>query len=269
MKQRITRALRIGSRINNSTDGSLIFVGSGRFSEDNSNLFWDDATNRLGIGTNTPSESLDVRDGAIRVGYETDTFDELIEFYRNGNKIGVIDNNNSNIRIQSTNGNAVQVINDGGVGFQITDSDIIDIVGSPTMSTALQALVDHNNTSNKQGGTSGEYYHLTSAQHGQIPAAALTQGSVVFAGVSGVLSEDNSNFFWDDSSNELGVGTNTPAAKLDVAGGVKVADDTDTCDATKVGTLRYNSDSNNSYCDMCMQDGAATYSWTNIVQHNW
>jgi len=39
---------------------------------------------------------------------------------------------------------------------------------------------------------------------------AFTAGSVVFAGTSGVLAQDNSNFFWDDSSNELGIGTTSP-----------------------------------------------------------
>lgn len=39
----------------------------------------------------------------------------------------------------------------------------------------------------------------------------FTTGSVVFAGTSG-LTQDNSNFFWDDTNNGLGIGTNTPAS---------------------------------------------------------
>jgi len=38
----------------------------------------------------------------------------------------------------------------------------------------------------------------------------LTEGSVIFAGTNGVLSEDNSNFFWDSVNQRLGLGTNTP-----------------------------------------------------------
>jgi len=48
-----------------------------------------------------------------------------------------------------------------------------------------------------------------------------------------------------------------------------MADDTDTASADKVGTLRYRADANNSYVDMCMQTGASTYEWINIVQNNW
>lgn len=51
-------------------------------------------------------------------------------------------------------------------------------------------------------------------------ASTLTQGSVVFAGVSGVQTEDNANFFWDDLNNRLGIGTATPTQKLEVTGNV-------------------------------------------------
>jgi predicted regulator of Ras-like GTPase activity (Roadblock/LC7/MglB family) len=44
----------------------------------------------------------------------------------------------------------------------------------------------------------------------------VTQGSVLFAGASGLLSQDNANFFWDDTNNHLGINTNTPACALDV-----------------------------------------------------
>ena len=71
----------------------------------------------------------------------------------------------------------------------------------------------------------------------------------------------------------VGIGVTVPRAKLDVAGGVKVADDTDSASANKVGTLRYRyvpgSPKNFSYVDMCMQTGASSYAWVNIVQNVW
>lgn len=42
---------------------------------------------------------------------------------------------------------------------------------------------------------------------GPLVGAGFTQGSVIFAGVGGVLTEDNPNFFWDDANNRLGLGT--------------------------------------------------------------
>jgi hypothetical protein len=43
-----------------------------------------------------------------------------------------------------------------------------------------------------------------------------TQGSVFFAGVGGVIREDNARFFWDDTNDYLGVNMNTPAAHIEV-----------------------------------------------------
>jgi hypothetical protein len=46
---------------------------------------------------------------------------------------------------------------------------------------------------------------------------AFTAGSIVFAGGSGVYSQDNTNLFWDDTNNRLGIGTATPGYKLVIA----------------------------------------------------
>jgi hypothetical protein len=45
-----------------------------------------------------------------------------------------------------------------------------------------------------------------------------TQGSVIFAGASGLLTEDNTNFFWDDTNDLFGIGDNTPSHLLDISG---------------------------------------------------
>ena len=49
-------------------------------------------------------------------------------------------------------------------------------------------------------------------------ATAFTAGSVVFAGASGVYAQDNSNLFWDDTNNRLGVGTSGPGRTIDIVG---------------------------------------------------
>ena len=47
---------------------------------------------------------------------------------------------------------------------------------------------------------------------------ALTTGSVGFIGASGALLQDNANFFWDDTNNRLGIGTNAPTTAIDTFG---------------------------------------------------
>lgn len=48
---------------------------------------------------------------------------------------------------------------------------------------------------------------------------SFTTGSVIFQGASG-LAQDNTNFFWDDTNNLLGIGTNSPVSKFDLSGAV-------------------------------------------------
>jgi hypothetical protein len=55
------------------------------------------------------------------------------------------------------------------------------------------------------------------ANGGTGTTTAFTAGSVVFAGASGVYSQDNANFFWDDTNNRLGIGTTAPAGPLETA----------------------------------------------------
>ncbi len=57
---------------------------------------------------------------------------------------------------------------------------------------------------------------LTVAQGGTGTSTAFTTGSVVFAGASGVYSQDNSNLFWDNTNDRLGIGTPSPSAPLTV-----------------------------------------------------
>lgn len=49
------------------------------------------------------------------------------------------------------------------------------------------------------------------ANGGTGTSTAFTAGSVVFAGASGVYSQKNASFFWDNTNNRLGLGTASPA----------------------------------------------------------
>lgn len=60
---------------------------------------------------------------------------------------------------------------------------------------------------------------LPVANGGTGTATQFTAGSVVFAGTSGVYSQDNANLFWDDTNNRLGIGASDPGYRLDVASG--------------------------------------------------
>ncbi|MBI2653902.1 hypothetical protein HYX02_03760 [Candidatus Woesearchaeota archaeon] len=52
-----------------------------------------------------------------------------------------------------------------------------------------------------------------------ITSSALTQGSVIFSGANGALSQDNTNLYWDNTNKILSLGTTTPT---DVTNDAKV-----------------------------------------------
>lgn len=60
---------------------------------------------------------------------------------------------------------------------------------------------------------------LPVANGGSGTSTALTQGSVVFAGASGVYSQDNAGFFYDATNHRLGLNNTAPARMLDLKSG--------------------------------------------------
>lgn len=48
------------------------------------------------------------------------------------------------------------------------------------------------------------------ARGGTGTGTAFTPGSIVFAGASGIYTQDNANLFYDDTNNRVGIGTATP-----------------------------------------------------------
>lgn len=50
----------------------------------------------------------------------------------------------------------------------------------------------------------------------------LSPGGVAFGGPSGGLTQDLTNFFWDDANDRLGIGTATPNSTLEVNGPIRI-----------------------------------------------
>lgn len=71
--------------------------------------------------------------------------------------------------------------------------------------------------------TTGVTGTLAVTNGGTGTATAFTSGSVVFAGASGVYSQNNANLFWNNSTNRLGINTATPGSSLDVKGTIRLS----------------------------------------------
>jgi hypothetical protein len=81
------------------------------------------------------------------------------------------------------------------------------------------------------------------ANGGTGTATAFTSGSVVFAGASGVYTQDNANLFWDNTNDRLGIGNATPSYKLEVTGDVRLGGGGDLRISSASGTTTPTGDS--------------------------
>jgi len=74
-------------------------------------------------------------------------------------------------------------------------------------------------------------------------ATAFTAGSVVFAGASGVYSQKNANFFWDNTNNRLGIGTTSPGFTVEATGDIRLGGGGDLRLGSATGTTGSSGDS--------------------------
>jgi hypothetical protein len=132
------------------------------------------------------------------------------------------------------NANAVQVIGwkvvpttAGGTGlisysqgdllYYNSGTTLIALAKSTTATRYLSNTGSNNNPAWAQidlsNGVTGT---LPVGNGGTGTATAFTAGSVIFAGASGVYSQDNAALFYDNTNDRLGIGTATPGYRLDI-----------------------------------------------------
>ena len=87
---------------------------------------------------------------------------------------------------------------------------IANVAGSGSVGTLEQVTTNGNSTDK------GIVISANGLQTNSLNITSLTTGSVLFTDGSGLIQQDNTNFFWDDPNNRLGIGTNTPGAPLDI-----------------------------------------------------
>jgi hypothetical protein len=93
------------------------------------------------------------------------------------------------------------------MALAVTHTKVSLIADDPASVTAGEVVPSDWNAAHTLTGTASV------AQGGTGTGTAFTAGSVLFAGASGVYSQDNANFFWDDSSDILKI-----ASELDFQG---------------------------------------------------
>ena len=212
----------------------------------------------VGIGTTSPEAKLDVESEILISGT-----DPILRMERGdgfNSDILKVESSTDNLIIGDTSLDEIIFEADNGEAMRIS-SNLNVLIGTTTPTNA-KLVIDHDNTKmlelKRNGNTKARF--IADSNHGQLDLYNSTTTNTIR-----ILSSGNSYF----NGGNVGIGTTSPSSKLQVQGGIQMADDGDTASADKVGTQRYRADSNNSYVDMCMQTGATTYEWVNIVQNNW
>ena len=246
-----------------------------------------DSSGNVGIGTAGPSFKLDVIGDGIRnirstagwAGWFENTASSsgvLITAGVDSGDAPLLVRNQNASEIFSVRGNGTSYFQNGNVGIRTT---------SPSFALDIGSSINSNEVFRINGAFSNVLFSGAAAA----PTGGVGIWNFINTGTTAVTRfyvEDANNaddrltfrFTGNQGSNEIlagtssgnvGIGTTSPASKLDVNGGIRMADDSSTASASNVGTLRYRTSGNNSYVDMCMQTGASTYAWVNIVQNNW
>ncbi len=99
----------------------------------------------------------------------------------------------------------------------------------PTVIAANGSITTSGNLTVSGNGSFGGTLNVTGASTlatataNSLTLSPITQGSLLFAGAGGLVSQNNAGLFWDNTNSRLGIGTTTPSSTLGVNGTLSVS----------------------------------------------
>lgn len=125
-------------------------------------------------------------------------------------------NNLGNVGVLQLMGEPLVFSNTGGTVFEATADRAIEVFGSTAaVSSSGTGRIRYDSATNKLqiSNNGGAYADIGTGGSMSIGGTVSggTTGSVLFVGAAAALAQDNANFFWDDTNNQLLLGSGSAA----------------------------------------------------------
>lgn len=206
--------------ITSGTIGRILFEGTGNVVQESANLFWDNTNGRLGIGTSSPSTSLNVIGGAEEIATEQ----MLAKFSTSTTgkelAIGLVNLSGKYWKIRSLSDGSFDLrnITDSRTTFSSTSTGNISIFGNTFFN-------NNSNSITNTGGINGLWLQkagsYTTSNYSICSDATATFINAVGGGI--FFRNSNSSQALLTSTGNLLIGTTTDAGyKLDVNGTTRI-----------------------------------------------
>ena len=227
------------------TIGSIPFVGTGKALSEAalSTFFWDNSNSRLGVGTATPAQTLDVSGAGIVRGVLTTTDATAVSALGTAALVvGGGGSFNGTVLLNTLTEGSIPFINSSKIVTQNNTNlfwdntsmrlgigngaptQTLDVTGTAAISGATSVagvLSSTNATAVSAVGTAGAIFSGGVSIAGTAAFGGLTSGSIPYINSSKILSQDTARLVWDATNFRLGINTASPSYAISATGTVQ------------------------------------------------